>query len=94
MAHELFGAEWGVGSGPTGQCYAIPTMQGGIDTIRPYVDAFIEYAKAHPMNRFLVTRVGCGIAGFTDEQMAPLFYEAKFVPNITLPKEWVFVLWD
>ena len=89
MAHERFGAEWGVGSGPTGQCYAIPTMQGGLETIRPYVDEFIEYAKAHPMNRFLVTRLGCGIAGFTDEQMAPLFYEAKFVPNITLPKEWV-----
>lgn len=94
MAHELFGAEWGVGSGPTGQCYAIPTMQGGLETIRPYVDAFIEYAKAHPMNRFLVTRVGCGIAGFTDKQMAPLFYDAMFVPNITLPREWVFVLWD
>ena len=94
MAHELFGAEWGVGSGPTGQCYAIPTMQGGIDTIRPYVDEFIEYAKAHPMNRFLVTRVGCGIAGFTDKQMAPLFYDAMFVPNITLPREWTFAIWD
>ena len=69
-------------------------MQGGLETIRPYVDAFIEYAKAHPMNRFLVTRVGCGIAGFTDKQMAPLFYDAMFVPNITLPREWVFVLWD
>lgn len=89
MAHELFGAEWGVGSGPTGQCYAIPTMQGGLDTIRPYVDEFIEYAKAHPMNRFLVTRVGCGIAGFTDKQMAPLFYDALPIPNITLPREWI-----
>ena len=88
MAHELFGAEWGVGSGRTGQCYAIPTMQGGTDTIRPYVDEFIEYAKAHPMNRFLVTRVGCGIAGFTDKQMAALFVKAMFVPNITLPSEW------
>ena len=90
MAHECFGAEWGAGVGPTGQCYAIPTMQGGIDTIRPYVDEFIEYAKEHPMNRFLVTRVGCGIAGFTDQQMAPLFFEARFVENITLPLEWKF----
>ena len=88
MAHECFGAEWGVGVGPTGQCYAIPTMQGGIDTIRPYVDDFIEYAKEHPMNRFLVTRIGCGIAGFTDQQMAPLFYKASFVENITLPLQW------
>ena len=55
MAHELFGAEWGVGSGPTGQCYAIPTMQGGIETIRPYVDEFIEYAKAHPMIQLLMS---------------------------------------
>ena len=88
MAHECFGAEWGVGVGPTGQCYAIPTMQGGTDTIRPYVDEFIEYAKEHPMNRFLVTRIGCGIAGFTDSQMAPLFYKASFVENITLPLQW------
>lgn len=94
MAYEQFGAEWGVGVGPTGQCYAIPTMQGGLDTIRPYVEEFIEYAKAHPMNRFLVTRVGCGIAGFTDNQMAPLFGEAMFVPNITLPIEWKLIIDD
>lgn len=56
-AHERFGAEWGVGSGPTGQCYAIPTMHGGVADIKPYVDEFVEYAKAHPNNRFLVTRV-------------------------------------
>ena len=66
IAHEQFGAEWGVGDGPTGQCYAIPTMHGGIKEIRPYVDKFLDYAKEHPMQRFLVTRVGCGIAGFTD----------------------------
>lgn len=94
IARERFGAEWDVGSGPTGQCYAIPTMQGGIDTIIPYVDDFIEYAKAHPMNRFLVTRVGCGTAGFTDEQMARVFFEATFVPNITLPNEWKMKILD
>lgn len=94
MARERFGAEWGVGSGPTGQCYAIPTMQGDVEKIRPYVDEFIEYAKAHPMNRFLVTRVGCGIAGFTVKQMAPLFYQAMYVPNITLPQDWRFELFD
>ncbi len=92
MAHEQFGAEWGVGVGPIGRCYAIPTMQGGLDTISPYVDEFIEYAKAHPMNRFLVTRIGCGIAGFTDKQMAPLFTMAYFVPNITLPIEWFLII--
>ncbi len=88
MAYEVFGAEWGVGVGPTGQCYAIPTMQGGIETIRPYADEFISYAKQHPQKRFLVTRIGCGIAGFTDEEMAPLFREAAQEQNITLPQEW------
>ena len=88
MAYEHFGAEWGVGVGPTGQCYAIPTMQGGIETIRPYVNEFTTYAQQHADKHFLVTRIGCGIAGFTDEEMAPLFREALSIPNIALPKEW------
>ena len=92
MAYEHFGAEWGVGVGPTGQCYAIPTMQGGIDTIRPYVDEFIVYAKQHSDKRFLVTRIGCGIAGFTDEEIAPLFREALAIPNIALPQLWHSIL--
>ncbi|MBQ7531021.1 MAG: hypothetical protein IJT12_04880 [Paludibacteraceae bacterium] len=94
MAYERFGAEWGVGVGPTGQCYAIPTMQGGIETIRPYVDEFIAFARQHAAKRFLVTRVGCGIAGFTDEEMAPLFREAQGLPNIALPIEWHRILDD
>ena len=92
MAYEQFGAEWGVGVGPTGQCYAIPTMQGGVDTIRPYVDEFVTYAKQHPAKRFLVTRIGCGIAGFTDEEIAPLFCEALSIPNIALPQLWHSIL--
>ena len=92
MAYEHFGAEWGVGVGPTGQCYAIPTMQGGIDTIRPYVDEFIVYAKQHSDKRFLVTRIGCGIAGFSDEEIAPLFREALAIPNIALPQLWHSIL--
>lgn len=88
IAYEHFGAEWGVGVGPTGKCYAIPTMQGGVDTIRPYVDEFIRYAELHPELTFLVTRIGCGIAGFTDEQIAPLFASAHSLPNVTLPEGW------
>ena len=88
IAYEHFGAEWGVGVGPTGKCYAIPTMQGGVDTIRPYVDEFIRYAEQHPELTFLVTRIGCGIAGFTDEQIAPLFASAHSLPNVTLPEGW------
>ena len=90
-AYKHFGAEWGVGIGPTGQCYAIPIMHGGVDDIRPYVEDFVEYAKSHPLNRFLLTRIGCGIAGFSDKQMAMLFYDAgaSKLPNVASPEEWI-----
>lgn len=88
IAHRKFGAIMGQGVGLQGQSYAIPTMQGGVDTIRPYVDEFIEFAKAHQNNIFLVTRIGCGIAGFTDEEIAPLFLEARDINNIILPEGW------
>lgn len=95
LAHMEFGAEWGVGSGPTGRCYAIPTMQGDLESIRPYAEEFIEYAKSHPENRFLLTRVGCGIAGFKDEDMARLFGECKDIPNVSVPEKWhkIFNFW-
>ena len=89
FACEKFGAEWGVGDGPTGQCYAIPTMHGGLEDIRPYAEKFIAYAKAHPMNRFLLTRVGCGIAGFKDSDMAQLFEDVLDIPNIAYPRQWL-----
>ena len=73
IAHEKFGAVWGQGTGLHGKSYAIPTMHGGVDQIRPYVDDFIAFAASHPQLTFLVTRVGCGIAGFTDKEIAPLF---------------------
>ena len=89
LAFERFGAVWGEGVGLHGQTYAIPTMQGGVDTIKPYVDAFIRFAKKHSRLTFLVTRIGCGIAGFRDEEIAPLFKEAENITNIILPKEFV-----
>ncbi|MEE0992174.1 MAG: hypothetical protein UH542_04275 [Bacteroidales bacterium] len=89
VAYEMFGAEWGVGDGPTGRCYAISTMHGGIEDIQPYAEKFIAYAKVHPMKRFLLTRVGCGIAGFKDSDMAQLFKDALDVPNITYPRQWL-----
>ncbi len=92
MAYTCFGAEWGVGVGPTGKCYAIPTMHGGVDDIKPYVDDFVKYVKSHPDNRFLITRIGCGIAGFKDEEMAPLFKELKDTPNVCFPEDWLLIL--
>lgn len=68
-----------------GQSYAIPTMQGNVETIKPYVDDFIEFAKAYPELSFFVTRIGCGIAGFNDEQIAPLFDGAYNLKNVILP---------
>jgi hypothetical protein len=88
QAYDCFGAEWGVGVGRTGQCYAIPTMQGGVETIKPYVDEFIDFARQHPELTFLVTRIGCGIAGFRDEEIAPLFAEAHQLSNVVLPPNW------
>jgi hypothetical protein len=92
IANQKFGAKWGVGVGSTGQCYAIPTMHGGVDVIAPYVNDFVAYAKAHPQQHFLVTRIGCGIAGFTDEQMAPLFKGVMGLTNVSLPKYWIEIL--
>ena len=86
MARLYFGAVLGNGDGPQGQSYAIPTMQGGVETIRPYVDKFISYAKAHPEQTFLVTPIGCGIAGFTPDDISPLFEDAISVENIHLPQ--------
>ena len=87
-AYRKFGAIMGQGVGLQGQSYAIPTMQGGVETIKPYVDEFIEFAKTRPELTFLVTRIGCGIAGFMDEEISPLFEKAHDVENIVLPDGW------
>lgn len=87
-----FGAVMGNGDGPQGQSYAIPTMQGDVETIKPYVDKFIAYAKAHPDQTFLVTPIGCGIAGFFPEDIAPLFEDATDVENINLPESFWEIL--
>ena len=63
-------------------------LQGGVDTIKPYVDEFISFARRHPKLTFLVTRIGCGIAGFTNEEISPLFKEAHGIENIVLPPGW------
>ncbi len=92
IAYHYFGAIYGKGVGLQGQSYAIPTMQGGVETIKPYVDEFIAFAAAHSELRFLVTRIGCGIAGFTAEEMAPLFQKALDQENVILPRDFVKVL--
>lgn len=90
VAYNKFGAIWGVGVGIQGKSYGIPTMHGGIRHIQPYVDEFIIFAEEHPDLFFLVTRIGCGIAGFKDEEIAPLFARATTLENVALPQ----TFWD
>lgn len=82
IAHERFGAVWGEGHGHHGQTYAIDTMSG-LDVLATEASAFTTYAAAHPELRFLLTPVGCGIAGYTPEEVAPLF--AGLPDNVTVP---------
>ena len=92
VAFKKFGAIMGCGVGLQGQSYAIPTMQGGVETIKPYVDEFITFAADHLELFFYVTRIGCGIAGFRDKEIAPLFAKAIGLENVCLPETFVKVL--
>ncbi len=88
-AYRKFGAEWGKGVGMQGKSYGIPTMHGGVEKIKPYVDEFIEFASQHKEYTFLVTKIGCGIAGFKANEIAPLFTKAIDIENILLPEDFV-----
>ena len=92
IALEKFGAIYGQGRGLQGRSYAIPTMTGSLAAIACEVDEFIMFADSHPDLTFLVTRIGCGIAGWRDEDIAPLFARAYSLPNVYLPAEFWKVL--
>jgi hypothetical protein len=77
-AHDVYGAKYGVGRGPTGQAYAIPTKDAELMSlpllhIEREVLEFLEYARVHEEEIFFVTKVGCGLAGYSNEQIAPMF---------------------
>ena len=84
VAYNEFGAEWGNGEGLQGQSYSIPTMEGEHNT-KLAIMRFTQYAKEHPELKFLVTPVGCGIAGYTPEEIAPMFKDAAYLENVYLP---------
>lgn len=90
-AYQRFGAVWGQGEGLQGQCYAIPTMEG-LASLTEAVQRFILYAAEHPEMRFLVTRVGCGVAGYKASQIAHLFKECIPLENVALPSEFWNIL--
>lgn len=95
IARERFGAITGRGFGKMGNSYAIPTKDKNLrvlslNEIKEYVDLFVSYTQRFKEDVFLVTKVGCGLAGYSVEQMAPLFIECIAIPNIFLPKDF----WD
>lgn len=91
-ALTYFGAEPGIGEGPTGQSYAIPS-EVPLKQMREAVNRFTEYARSHPELEFLVTPIGVGGVFKRDVvEMANIFYEAAFLENVILPEEFVNVL--
>ncbi len=89
-----WGAVWGQGVGLQGQTYAIPTMDGSAEKIKPYVDEFIKFATQNSDKTFLVTEIGCGIAGYKPAQIAPLFTKAVKIDNIHLPQSFWAIIND
>jgi hypothetical protein len=89
-----WGAQMNEGLGMKGQTYALPTKDRLINTlpvekIQVYVEAFIVFAKEFPSLNFLVTEIGCGLAGYSPEDIAPLFKEAVTITNIYLPQRFL-----
>lgn len=94
-AHQNCGAVYGQGVGRQGNSYAIPTKDKnirtlGLGTISDFVEEFLEYARIHPDLQFYITRVGCGLAGYKDTDIAPMFRYSP--PNCQLPDEWKKVI--
>ncbi len=91
-AAREYGAKRGVCAGPTGRAYAIPTQDERLKTLplhrlRDHVAGFVQYAVANPDRRFHVVRIGCGLAGCTDDEIAPMF---RGVPSTCdLPYGWL-----
>lgn len=91
FARQNHGAVYGQGNGLQGSSYAIPTKDVylrplPLETIKFYVDVFIDIAKKRPELTFNVTRIGCGLAGYTDSDIAPMFKDAPI--NCNLPEGW------
>jgi hypothetical protein len=90
-AREAYGAKYGQGKGLQGMSYAIPTKDASlkilsITKVASYVNEFKEFAELNPTKEFYVTRVGCGLARFSDRQIAPLFMHSPY--NCIFPKVW------
>lgn len=101
LAWKKFGAALNQGYGPSGNTFAIPSKDWNVQTlsvadIKPYVDRFIAYTKTHLAAgwKFYVTQIGCGLAGYKPEDIAPLFAECKYIKNVYLPDAFWDVIGD
>lgn len=99
LAWEEFGAELRVGFGETGRTFAIPTKDRRIETlplpkIEAYVNKFIEHADQNPDKIYLVTEIGCGLAGYKPINIAPMFLPALKLDNVILPQSFLNILND
>lgn len=96
-AHSRYGAKWGIGEGLCGYSYAIPTKDERIrtlplDDVKFYVDNFIDFAEKYDNATFYVTKIGCGLAGFKETDIAPLFERAQKLDNVKLPEDFLKIL--
>lgn len=92
QAHEKFGAVWGIGEGLTGQCYAFPSLGRNIEkrgrqSLEVSRRKFFSVARKHPDKLFLMTKVGCGLAGYPESAMKSLFTQ-RTPANVVLPSDW------
>ena len=98
MTARQWGARKSVAAGRAGQTYAIPTKPADVRVslclrdISKYVDDFITHAQLHPQDHFLVTEIGCGLAGYTPHDIAPLFVACVQLSNVSLPARFWAVL--
>lgn len=90
-AYRLYGAIWGLGEGLQGTSYAIPTKSYDLVSltlreVKEGVDRFLAFAAVHLELTFFVTRIGCGLAGYLDCEIGPMFFSAP--DNCELPDGW------
>lgn len=90
-AYKRYGARWNQGMGLHGQSYALPTKDRALQTlplgeIRTHIRHFLCFAQNNPTMKFFLTRIGCGLAGYTDAEIAPLFEDAP--SNVRKPEGW------
>ena len=98
LTAKQWGAKRSVSNGLSGQTYAIPTKPADVRRvlclrdISNYVNEFIKFAQNRPDLRFLVTSIGCGLAGYRPDDIAPLFTKCRGMGNVSLPKRFWEVL--